>query len=164
MSARDRIKRYRTTGSGAGLVRVEVLVPAEDRAAIITHAAKLRELRRSSPSHKPLPQQPVNREMVNDRAKLILHRLISRIIRKDPRLIDEARQKIASVSGPVPEYMGAWRQILDLPADEIAKEIGNRSERMVRLRTASPFPAPPGLDDPETRRRVWQKAKLGVMS
>jgi hypothetical protein len=159
MSVTDRIKRYKTTGAGAGLVRVEVLVSAEDRPAVLKHAAELRDRRRNAPLHVAAP---VNQERVNDRAKLILHRLIARIIRKDPKLIEEARQKLASVAAPVPEYVQAWRQILELPPLAIAREIGIRTERMNRLRTASPFSAPPGLQDIDTRRRVWKKAKLGV--
>ena len=31
MSVQDRVKRYKSTGGGLGLVRVEVLVPIEDR-------------------------------------------------------------------------------------------------------------------------------------
>jgi len=46
MSQKDRTHRYRTVGGGAGLVRVEVLVPKEDRAVIVETARRLREARK----------------------------------------------------------------------------------------------------------------------
>ena len=42
MAARNRTLRYRSEGAGAGLVRVEVLVPPAARTAILEHAARLR--------------------------------------------------------------------------------------------------------------------------
>lgn len=43
MSVRDRIKRYRKSGAGADLVRVEVLVPAGARDEVLAHAASMRQ-------------------------------------------------------------------------------------------------------------------------
>jgi hypothetical protein len=40
------MKRYRAAGAGAGLVRVEVLVPPEGRNAIIDEAARIRAAHR----------------------------------------------------------------------------------------------------------------------
>ena len=42
MSARDRIRKYRSTGGAADLVRVEVLVPKSGKARILAEAAELR--------------------------------------------------------------------------------------------------------------------------
>lgn len=42
MSVQDRIKRYRSAGGAADLVRVEVLVPAEARGNILSQAAAMR--------------------------------------------------------------------------------------------------------------------------
>lgn len=162
MATSDRIKRYRTSGSGAGLIRVEVLVPPEDRGAILHRAAELRALRRNAKPEAPVGTGTPNQEMVNDRAKLILHRFVARSIRKDPSLLEAARKKMRTVEGFVPDYVEAWKKILDQPAQEVARQIIRRSDMMDRLRTASPFSAPPGLDDPETRRRLWRKSKLGL--
>jgi hypothetical protein len=162
MATRDRIKRYKTIGSGAGLVRVEVLVSAEDRGAILERAAELRAMRRKANSDQPVGRPAPNQEMVNDRAKLILHRFVARSIRKDATPLEAARKKLATIEGFVPDYIEAWRKILDQPAHDVARQIIQRSDTMVRLRTASPFSAPPGLDDPDTRRRLWRKAKLGL--
>lgn len=47
MGQKDRTDRYKTVGAGVGLVRVEVLVPKEDRQAVIETARQLREARQS---------------------------------------------------------------------------------------------------------------------
>lgn len=47
MSAQDRIKRYRESGAGADMVRVEVLVPAGSREQILAHAEALRSTYRA---------------------------------------------------------------------------------------------------------------------
>jgi hypothetical protein len=46
--------RYRSTGGGADLVRVEVLVPERDRAEVLSYAAILRARHRTSVGHKAL--------------------------------------------------------------------------------------------------------------
>ena len=163
MSVQDRVKRYKSTGGGVGLVRVEVLVPTEDREEILKLAADLRRQRREKSSNialKPL----VNRETVNDRAKLILHRLVARRLRSDPSLLHDARVRLQSFEGPAPDYVIAWAQVLERPAPEVAKLIGSRSDRMNHLRVSSPFRLPEGFDDETWRRRVWKRAKLGAVS
>ncbi len=45
----ERQKRYRTTGAGAHLIKVETLVPAEGRGEILKLAAKLRKRARRTP-------------------------------------------------------------------------------------------------------------------
>jgi hypothetical protein len=47
-SARGRVKRYRSEGGAADLVRVEVLVPPAARAEILATASRLRAEHRSS--------------------------------------------------------------------------------------------------------------------
>ncbi|WP_217609252.1 hypothetical protein, partial [Bacillus sp. GbtcB10] len=42
MAIQDRIRRYRESGGAADLVRVEVLVPADRRADILSQAAAMR--------------------------------------------------------------------------------------------------------------------------
>ena len=47
MTVRERIKRYRTEGGGVGLVRVEVLVPPDERQTIRRQAADMRKRHRN---------------------------------------------------------------------------------------------------------------------
>jgi hypothetical protein len=163
MSVQDRVKRYKSTGGGVGLVRVEVLVPTEDREEILKLAADLRRQRRDKASTIALKPVP-NRESVNDRAKLILHRLVARSLRANPALLEDARTRLLSLAGPAPDYVIQWAHLLDRPADDVANLIGSRSEHMTHLRVSSPFRLPKGFDDEAWRRRVWKKAKLGAAS
>ena len=161
MSVQDRVRRYKSTGGGVGLVRVEVLVPTEDREEILKLAADLRRQRReklSTVARKPT----VNRESVNDRAKLILHRLVARSLRANPALLEDARTRLQSLAGPAPDYVIQWARVLDRPTEDVANLIGSRSEHMTHLRVSSPFRLPEGFDDEAWRRRVWKKAKLGA--
>ena len=161
MSVQDRVKRYKSTGGGVGLVRVEVLVPIEDRWEILKLAADLRRQRREKASTIAL-KPVVNRESVNDRAKLILHRIVARRLRANPSLLDEARTRLQSLAGPAPDYVTEWARVLDRPAKDVANLIGSRSEHMTHLRVSSPFRLPEGFYDEAWRRRVWKKAKLGA--
>ena len=163
MSVQDRVKRYKPTGGGVGLVRVEVLVPTEDRDEILKLAADLRRQRRQK-SPTIAVKTTVNRESVNDRAKLILHRLVARSLRANPALLDEARARLHSLAGPAPDYVIQWARVLDRPAEDVADLIGSRSEHMTHLRVSSPLRLPEMFDDETWRRRVWQKAKLGTAS
>ena len=163
MSVQDRVKRYKSTGGGVGLVRVEVLVPIEDRKEILKLAADLRRQRRDKA--QPIAPKPVvNRESVNNRAKLILHRLVARSLRANPSLLEDARTRLQSLAGPAPDYVIQWARVLDRPAEDVADLIGSRSEHMIHLRVSSPFRLPVGFDDEAWRRRVWKKAKLGAAS
>jgi hypothetical protein len=163
MSVQDRVKRYKSTGGGVGLVRVEVLVPTEDREEILKLAAELRRQRREKASNIAL-KSVVNREFINDRAKLILHRLVARRLRANPALLDDARTRLQLLEGPAPDYVAQWVHLLERPAKDVANLIGSRSEQMTHLRVSSPFRLPEGFDDETWRRRVWKKAKLGLAS
>jgi hypothetical protein len=112
--------------------------------------------------HNSRPVRSLNAEVINDRAKLILHRFLARALRRDPGLLRDARARLAEVAEPVPDYVEAWRQILDQPVDLVARAIVRRSAQMRRLRTVSPFRSPPGCENADLRRRVWRKAKMGT--
>ena len=146
-----------------GLVRVEVIMPSEDREIILKLAADLRRQRREKSSNialKPI----VNRESVNDRVKHFLHRFVARGLRANPSLLDEARGRLRLLEGPAPDYASEWRRVLEQPAWDVAKLIGSRSAKMTHLRISSPFRLPEGFDGEAWRRRVWKKAKLGAAS
>lgn len=128
--------------------RVEVFVPA-DRADELREFARLLRLR-----------PPVGTaERINDRLKLLYHRLIARRIRHDPRLIERAKKVVLSEPFARVDraYVEEWRQLLDLPVAKIAATLTSRSSRSRRLRLSSPFPFVDELriDDSSFRRRLW---------
>ena len=125
MSVQDRVKRYKSTGGGVGLVRVEVLVPTEDREEILKLAADLRRQRRERATNTAL-KPTMNRESINDRAKLILHRLVARRLRANPALLDDAKTRLQLMEGPAPDYVAQWVHVLERPAEDVAYLIGDR--------------------------------------
>lgn len=103
----------------------------------------------------------INEETVNDRAKLILHRLIARRISRDPDLIVAARSRLPVPDG-APDYVKEWDEILRLEPTLIRRALTSRSERMERLRLSSPFANVLDFRDPAFRKRVWRLARRGV--
>lgn len=110
----------------------------------------------------------MNREAQNDRAKLILHRLVARRLKAEPQLVDHARLLLREwkTARPDPssgDWVEAWERVLQQPIEQIRTEIVRRSERADWLRATSPFALVPGLmpDDIAVRKRIWRIAKRG---
>lgn len=105
-----------------------------------------------------------NAETVNDRAKLIMHHLIVRELKKDPTIIHQARVAIAQarLAGRTNTYLDEWTVLLGKSQEELCQLLVSRSEEMVRLRISSPFPVVINFGDVEVRRRIWRKAKVGA--
>jgi hypothetical protein len=83
----------------------------------------------------------VNQGVVGDTAKLIMHRLIARQIRRDPALVDNAkiahaRQADQFAGWP---FVREWDELLSLPPDKLTSKLISRDREMVRLRNSSPF-------------------------
>jgi hypothetical protein len=98
----------------------------------------------------------VNQGVVGDTAKLIMHRLIARQIRRDPTLVERA--KIAHAR-QADQYAGwpfvdEWNDLLDLPPSELTSKLISRDREMVRLRNSSPFYLAEGVDFGDYRVRI----------
>lgn len=107
--------------------------------------------------------QRVNSETVNDRAKLLMHRLVARRIFERPELIEVVKHELKD--GPTSlDCSREWMEILDRDPKEIRMLITSRSPRMNRLRISSPFAKVAGLQDPTIRKRIWKVAKKGHTS
>lgn len=101
-------------------------------------------------------------EAVNDRAKLLLHRLVARGLAREPGLIEAARSRL-DPSADAPDHVREWEELLRLEPALIRRALVSRSERMTRLRLSSPFYGGCGLQDPAFRRRVWRVARRGFV-
>lgn len=106
---------------------------------------------------------PLNQEVVNDIAKLIMHRLVARELMRDPSVLDQAKRQLARMAERYPEqpWVGEWAEILRRPIAQIAAFLASREERAVRLRLSSPFTlgGPVDFKDESTRRRIWRAAR-----
>ncbi len=153
MGVQERIHRYRTTGAGADLARVEVLVPVAARGDILALARRLRREHRIAKAGRS-----VNAERVNDRAKRMIHRIVARRMASDAGIIERARAVVKDYG-----YADEWGALLSRKPDELRRLITENSETMTRLRISSPFALLAGVEDPELRRRIWRKARLGLV-
>ena len=91
---------------------------------------------------------PLNQEIVNDTAKLIMHRLIARLLVRDPLLIDRAKVSLTKISAHFPDrsFVVGWEKLLRLPTSELRALLTSRNQDMKRLRLSSPFVTAEGVD------------------
>src|SRR3954452_14040043 len=105
----------------------------------------------------------LNQEIVNDTAKLIMHRLIARLLARDPLLLVRAKASLAKLTGHFPDrtFAADWNELLRLPASELRALLTSRNQKMRRLRQSSPFVTAEGADfsDQILRRRIRLAAK-----
>ncbi len=105
----------------------------------------------------------LNQETVNDTAKLMMHRLVSREIIRDPSVVENAK---ASHAQTARRYAGRtfvreWDDLLKLPLIKLRAKLVSRDAEMVRLRLSSPFLVGAGIDftDYPFRLRIRRAAK-----
>lgn len=147
----QRNARYRRRlAEQQGLRRIEVFVPADRVEDVRAFARGLRERPR------------INAELVNDRAKLLYHRLVARRLRRDPGLVLRARDVIADSSFRAVEA-AAWHSLLSGSLPALMRVLTGRSAEATRLRLNSPFPFVDELkiEKEELRRRLWRAARRG---
>ena len=106
---------------------------------------------------------PLNQEMINDTAKLIMHRLIARLLVRDPLLVARAKVSLTKISAHFPDrsFVADWEELLRLPTREIRALLTSRNQGMKRLRLSSPFVTAEGVnfEDQTLRRRIRRAAK-----
>jgi hypothetical protein len=105
----------------------------------------------------------INKERVNDTAKLMMHRLISRELGRNPSLVDRAKDVLGRNPEHdwYPSFVRDWSELLKRPVPEIRRRLTSRDEDMTRLRLSSPFVLADGIDFQENalRRRIRRAAK-----
>ena len=108
----------------------------------------------------------LNEGVVGDTAKLMMHRLIVRMLRRDPSLVEKAKvahERQASQFADWP-FVREWQGLLALPPTELASKLISRDREMVRLRNTSPFYLAEGVDfgDYPARVRLRKAARRVV--
>jgi len=110
---------------------------------------------------------PLNQETINDAAKLIMHRLIARLLARDPSLIERAKVSQARTAARFPgrSFVQEWDELLRLPTAQIRALLTSHDQDMRRLRLSSPFMTADGVDfeDEASRRRIRRAAKRIAM-
>ena len=91
-----------------------------------------------------------------DERSVALHRLVARKVLADPSLLNEARETVRRWQGMEGNSwlaLSEWQDILNGPADQVARFLTERSERATRLRQSSPFC---GILTEAERRAVYE--------
>jgi hypothetical protein len=104
----------------------------------------------------------VNESEVGDTAKLMIHRLIARRIRRDPTLVDRAKAVHARQADQFEgwPFVREWDVLLSLPPSKLTSKLISRDREMIRLRNSSPFYlADETLKDQEFRVRIARAAR-----
>jgi hypothetical protein len=104
----------------------------------------------------------VNESEVSDTAKLMIHRLIARRIRRDPTLVEKAKAVHARQADQFKDwpFVPEWDALLSLPPAKLTSKLVSLDREMVRLRNSSPFYlAFESLKDPEFRVRIARAAR-----
>jgi hypothetical protein len=86
-----------------------------------------------------------------------MHRAIAEKLRREPQLLEIARENLdrwSLTAGRSQPYFDAWRQILARPLPEILEVIVEESERMTAMRQATPFA---GVLTPAERWAIYEK-------
>lgn len=112
----------------------------------------------------------INAEDVNERAKLLMHRFIACRVRKDPSVIDRARENLHVLGVGRPDrtwWVTEWLAILERSPADVARFLTMRHEYAYQMRNCSPFFGE-GVDavdftDYNLRIRLWRKAKRGIV-
>src|ERR1700737_2579231 len=90
----------------------------------------------------------VNQGVVGDTAKLIMHRLIARQIRRDPTLVEKAKIAHAHQADQFAgwPFVREWDELLSLPPDQLTSQLIRRDREMGSLRHSSHFYLCDGID------------------
>jgi hypothetical protein len=110
-------------------------------------------------------------ELVNDRMKLIMDRLIARRIRRDPELVQRAYDWLCetrAAAGDKPQWwMDEWLEVLGRGDDEVRSFIVSRDQYARQMANASPLYCEPAIGDMfhdlQLRKRILSKARNGLI-
>ena len=85
--------------------------------------------------------EALNAGVVGDVAKLLMHRLIARKLRRDPTIIERAKVVHVRQADQFAcwSFVGEWDELLALPPAYLVPKLISRDREMVRLRNSSPF-------------------------
>jgi hypothetical protein len=105
----------------------------------------------------------LNEGIVGDTAKLMMHRLIVRWLRRDPSLVERAKVAHARQADQFAgwSFVREWEELLALPQDELISKLISRDREMIKLRNSSPFYLAEGVHfgDYDTKVRLRRAAR-----
>jgi len=97
-----------------------------------------------------------------DRRSLALHKAIAAKLRAEPQLLEIARDNLnrwSATGGASQPYWDAWRELLQLPLEDLLALIQEDSPRMTELRQSNPFA---GILEPKERWHIYDTFESGT--
>jgi hypothetical protein len=102
----------------------------------------------------------VNESEVGDTAKLMIHRLIARRIRRDPTLVDRAKAILARQADQFEgwPFVREWEVLLSLPPSKLTSKLISRESgdgtapQFVAVLSGCRIPEGPGISRPDRAR------------
>jgi hypothetical protein len=109
-------------------------------------------------------QRAINREQINDRGKLLFHRLVARRLGHSPDILNKVRMFVLASCEKQPgrrDALAEWTDILNRDVEDVRRLLVRRDEDMTRLRLSSPFALMSDfvIQDENARRKLWRIAK-----
>jgi hypothetical protein len=85
--------------------------------------------------------EAVNAGVVGDVAKLLMHCMIARKLRRDPTIIERAKAVHARQADQFTgwPFVQEWDELLAMPPADLIPLLSSRDPEMMRLRNSSPF-------------------------
>jgi hypothetical protein len=111
-------------------------------------------------------------EVVNDRMKLMMDRLIARRIKRDPELVRRAYDWLRDLRDNAGDagrkwWMDEWLQLLERGDEEVCAFIHSRGQYERQMANASPLYSEPAIGDMfhdvKLRKRLLNKAREGLI-
>jgi hypothetical protein len=99
----------------------------------------------------------MNRHCLAEERSLAMHRRVAELVRRDPRVVDDARARLRrwTTSGAVsPGYAERWWEVLDGPLDLLLALLVSQDERARAMRQVSPFA---GALTARERWAIWRE-------
>jgi hypothetical protein len=95
----------------------------------------------------------------HDYRSLLMHRLIARRVRRDPSLLEKAKENIHRWHQHDPDTTAAdWLPFLNGPVDDLLALMKSKSARATQLRQSSPF-AGSSFIQQEERMKIFEHQK-----
>ena len=102
-------------------------------------------------------------ELAEERS-LAYHRAVADRLREAPELVDRARSRVdawIAEGGRSRHHAARWRELLDLPVDELVSFMVDAGEEARELRQSTPFA---GFIDARERWRIWREVRARMLA
>jgi hypothetical protein len=104
----------------------------------------------------------IDSHAINERFRLLTHRIYAEALARDPSLLDRARMIVSERLGSdiVTFSDRMWATLLTLTVEDVRQAIVQEGPEGSTLRSGSPLSVLLGISDPEQRTMLWRQAAM----